>query len=96
MLQGSNGNNNMGIGGGSGPGPQMKPDPGNMLPTSPGSNILPASMISSLSDFADDAMSLGSHHSLAGRYFSRESHFDRNYITPNLMVRFENSSYRGI
>lgn len=70
VLQGNNGNN-IGMGPGSNPGPgvgpQMKPDQGNMLPTSPGSNILPASMISSLSDFADDAMSLGSHHSLAGR-----------------------------
>lgn len=57
---GSGGGNNLGMA------PQMKPEP-SMLPGSPGSNMLQGGMMPSLSEFTDDSMSLGAHHSLAGK-----------------------------
>ncbi|KAG8271329.1 hypothetical protein J6590_065221 [Homalodisca vitripennis] len=62
---GGNGGNNIGLGMGNS-GPQMKPEPSTMMPGSPGSNILQGGIMPSLSEFSDDGISLGPHHSLAG------------------------------
>lgn len=48
---------------------------GPQMPGSPGSNMLPSNIVPSLSEFSDDALSLGPHHSLAGKSHKWSSNF---------------------
>lgn len=54
---------------------------GPQMPGSPGSNMLPSNIVPSLSEFSDDALSLGPHHSLAGKSHKWSSNFLSEYLT---------------